>query len=144
MPNQETTLDHETVLTEDEILQKLAPEIAVSLGIDTQKVTMNAELIGDLGADSADLLDIEFRVRGAFEYAFDTAGLFPGSDLFRDDLVDDGVLNAGGLEELKKVLPHANTGEFESDPSIARLSSLFTVAFLVRFVRNKLEAATLA
>ena len=58
--------------------------------------------------------------------------LFP---LFRSKL------NEAGIKALKEAMPHADLTEFEQDPDIDKISDVFTVGTIVRFVEAKLAAS---
>ena len=48
--------------TTDEIFDKVRQTLTDALGVDDDEVTSEATLIGDLGAESIDFLDIVFRL----------------------------------------------------------------------------------
>ena len=51
----------------DEILKKVQETLVDALGVDDDEVTPTATLIGDLGAESIDFLDIVFRLEKNFD-----------------------------------------------------------------------------
>ena len=51
----------------DEIFDKVRDTLVDALGVDDDEVTATATLIGDLGADSIDFLDIVFRLEKNFD-----------------------------------------------------------------------------
>jgi acyl carrier protein len=65
-----TNVGHKMVdiLTEGEIFARLSLILQDALRIEPAKVTPNARLFLDLGAESLDLLDIRFRVDEAFGF----------------------------------------------------------------------------
>lgn len=48
--------------TKDEVFQKVQTALVEALGVDEEDVTPEATIIGDLGAESIDFLDIVFRL----------------------------------------------------------------------------------
>ena len=52
--------------SQDEIFEKVQEVLVDALGLDDDEVTREATLIGDLGAESIDFLDIVFRLERAF------------------------------------------------------------------------------
>ena len=54
-----------TVSSRDEIFDKIKEVLENALGVDPEEVTMDATLIGDLGAESIDFLDISFKLEQA-------------------------------------------------------------------------------
>ena len=61
--------------------------------------------------------------------------------LSNPDYVNDRKLNEVGIKALKEAMPHADLTEFEKDPDIDKISDVFTVATIVRFVETKLAAS---
>jgi acyl carrier protein len=53
-------------MSRDEIFQGVQEVLVDALGVDNEEVTIQATLIGDLGAESIDFLDIVFRLEKAF------------------------------------------------------------------------------
>jgi acyl carrier protein len=49
--------------TKDEIYEKIKVALVEALGVDEDEVQPKATLVGDLGAESIDFLDIVFRRR---------------------------------------------------------------------------------
>jgi hypothetical protein len=58
----------------------------------------------------------------------------------KPELVQDGLVTALGLEELRRRLPFADLSAFEKDRAIHHLGDLFTVDLITRFVQGKLMA----
>ena len=61
--------------------------------------------------------------------------------LSNPEYVTDRKLNANGLAAFKEAMPHADLTEFEKDPDIDKISDIFTVGTIVRFVEGKLAAS---
>ncbi len=53
--------------TNEEILGKIQEILANALGVDDEEVTPSATLVGDLGAESNDFLDIVFNLEKEFD-----------------------------------------------------------------------------
>ncbi|MEM9296594.1 MAG: phosphopantetheine-binding protein, partial [Planctomycetota bacterium] len=49
-------------MNRDEVLAKVREVLEDALGVDEDEVTPEAKLVGDLGAESIDFLDIVFRL----------------------------------------------------------------------------------
>lgn len=129
-------------MTREQISQEIQEILVDALGVDDDEVTGKATLMSDLGAESIDFLDIVFRLEKSFEIKIPREELFPSDGLMNNpDLVSDGKFSEKGLEELKSRMPHANLGDFESNPEVNRLGDLFTVEAIVNFIDNKLNAA---
>ena len=127
-------------MTETEVLEKVRETLVEALGVDEDEVTPEATLTGDLGAESIDFLDIVFRLEKAFDIKIPRGELFPDNILNNPEFVQDGKLTAAGLTELRTRMPHADFGEFESDPDINKMAELFKVQTIVNYVQTKVGA----
>ena len=129
-------------MSRDEILGQVQEILVDALGVDDDEVTAEATLMGDLGAESIDFLDIVFRLEKAFAIKIPREELFPAESLMNNpDFVSNGKLTETGLNELREKLPHTDLREFEKEPDINKLADLFTVNAIVNYVDNKLNAA---
>ncbi len=82
--------------TKDEIFEKVQGALVDALGVDDDEVTREATLVGDLGAESIDFLDIVFRLEKAFGIEIPRAELFPEDILTNADYVSDGKVTPSG------------------------------------------------
>jgi len=129
-------------ISRDEIIEKVQEVMIDALGVDDDEVKLDATLMGDLGAESIDFLDIVFRLEKAFEIKIPREELFPAENLMNNsDFIHNGKLTEKGLAELRDKMPHTDLTEFEKDPDINKMGDLFTVNAIVNFVENKLNAA---
>ncbi|QEG01205.1 Acyl carrier protein [Stieleria maiorica] len=126
-------------LTDDEIFAKVQSALEDALGVDDDEVTMEATLVGDLGAESIDFLDIVFKLEKAFDIQIPREELSPEDILTNSQYVQDGVVTADGLAELKKRMPWADLSEFEADPKVQNFGNLLTVGDLCRYVGAKVN-----
>ena len=129
-------------MSRDEIIQKVQEVLVDALVVDDDEVTMEATLMGDLGAESIDFLDIVFRLEKAFGIKIPREELFPAESLMNNqDFISNGKLTEAGLNELREKLPHTDISDFEKDPDINKLGNLFTVGAIVNYVDGKMNAA---
>ena len=129
-------------ISRDEIFEKVQEVMIDALGVDDDEITLEATLMGDLGAESIDFLDIVFRLEKAFEIKIPREELFPAEDLMNNsEFIHNGKLTEKGLAELRDKMPHTDLAEFEKDPDINKMGDLFTVNAIVNYVENKLNAA---
>lgn len=129
-------------MSRDEITQKVEEVMVEALGVDDDEVTAEATLMGDLGAESIDFLDIVFRLEKAFEIKIPREELFPAESLMNNsEFIDNGKLTEKGLTELRERMPHTDLAEFEKDPDINKLGDLFTVNVIINYIENKLKSA---
>jgi len=129
-------------MNRDEIFQEVQEVLVDALGVDDDEVKTEATLMGDLGAESIDFLDIVFRLEKAFGIKIPREELFPAESLMNNpELVSNGKLTESGLSELREKMPHTDLAVFENDPDINKLGDLFTVGAIVNYVDTKLNAA---
>ena len=76
--------------TKDEVFEKVKEALVDALGVDDDEVTPEATMVGDLGAESIDFLDIVFRLEKAFEIEIPRSELFPEDILTNAEYVRDG------------------------------------------------------
>jgi acyl carrier protein len=122
----------------DEVFSKVQTALVDALGVDDTDVTPDATIVGTLGAESIDFLDIVFKLEKAFGIKIQTDELFPKDVLTEGTFVQDGKVNSSGLAELKRRMPWADLSNFEGNPRIQDFANLLTVSDLCRFVQSKL------
>lgn len=127
-------------MSNDEIFEKVRKTLIDALSVDDDEVTPEATLIGDLGAESIDFLDISFRLEKEFAIKIPRGELFPDNMSLADkSLVKDGLVTPEGIAELRTRLPHADVDKFAADPKMEHISELFTVQMIVNFMAHKLN-----
>lgn len=120
-----------------EIFAKVKEELIDALGVDDDEVTEEATMVGDLGAESIDFLDIVFKLEKAFGISIPREELFPDDILTNAELVVDGKLTADGLSQLKERMPFADLTKFEADPQVQNFGQMLTVKDLCNYVDSK-------
>jgi len=127
--------------TYEETLAKIQEILADALGADEDEVSMSATLVGDLGAESIDFLDIVFNLEKTFDIKIKRGELFPENLAAEGDgLAVDGVVTEEGLAKLRERLPFADIDAFAAEPDVENIQDLFTVDMLVKFVTAKQAA----
>ena len=126
--------------TEQEVFEKIRAALVDAVGVDDDEVTPDATLVGDLGAESIDFLDIVFRLEKAFNIEIPRAELFPEDILTNAEYVQDGKVTDEGVSELKKRMPFADLSKFEANPLVQEFGNLLTVNDMVRYVCSKVGA----
>src|SRR5262249_39829531 len=114
--------------------------IADALGHDEDEITPEATLLGDLGAESIDLLDILFRIErgsGVKIQASDLADHLQGGIPDEEFGTEDGRVSAVGLAHLKKVLPQIDTEALAGSLEAEQVLGLFTVQNLADLVSQR-------
>lgn len=125
--------------TRDEIYHKVSDTLIEALNVDEEDIRPTATLQGDLGAESIDFLDIVFRLEREFGIKIPRGELFPES-IFQGDpeFVQNGRVTDKGMDELRHRMPFADLSQFEKDPELSKLSDLFTVDLITRYIEGKL------
>lgn len=123
--------------TKDEVFEKVQAALVDALGVDDDEVTEDATLVGDLGAESIDFLDIVFRLEKAFGIEIPRSELFPEDILTSSEYVSDGIVTDVGLAELKKRMPFVDLSKFEQKPEVQEFGNLLTVSDMCRYVGSK-------
>ena len=126
--------------TKEQVFEKVRTALIDALGVDEEEVTPEATMVGDLGAESIDFLDIVFRLEKAFNIQIPRAELFPEDILTNAEYVKDGRVTPAGVQELKKRMPFADLSKFESNPVVQNFGNLLTVSDLCRYVETKVGA----
>ncbi|MBM4089200.1 MAG: acyl carrier protein [Planctomycetes bacterium] len=127
--------------TKEEVYDKVKLALVDALGVDDDEVTPVSTLVGDLGAESIDFLDIVFRLEKAFEIEIPRSELFPEDVLTNPEYVQDGRVTPAGLAQLKIRMPFADLQRFEQNPAVQEFSNLLTVSDLCRYVETKTGAS---
>ncbi|MBN2512363.1 MAG: acyl carrier protein [Sedimentisphaerales bacterium] len=127
-------------MSRDDIFNQVRDVLVDALGLDDSDVTEDATLMGDLGAESIDFLDIVFRLEKEFNIKVPREELFPAEAVMNNpEYVSGGKVTAKGLAELKAKMPHTDFSEFEKNPDINKIADLFTVSAIVNFIEGKLQ-----
>jgi acyl carrier protein len=117
--------------------------IAEALGLDPEEVQYESRLIGDLGAESLDFLDIAFRLERAFGIRIPRGGVEQAS---REGLAEgesyevNGVLTVTARERLAVHMPEVPAAEFREGLKVSEVPTLFRVGTFYNVViglRNK-------
>lgn len=114
-------------LTEAQIFDKFAEIVAQSLRIEPAKVTIDAHLMEDLGAESLDLIEITMETESAFDvWLPEKSILDTAADVFGPGvLVQEGVLTEAGKEMLRRRMPEESAPLFEGEVTTKTLQSYF-------------------
>lgn len=126
-------------LTQDEIFDKVQASLVDALGVDDDEVTRPATLVGDLGAESIDFLDIVFKLEKSFDIQIPREELSPEDILTNSQYVQDGAVTGEGMAELKRRMPWADLSKFEQNPRVQDFGNLLTVGDLCNYVETKVN-----
>lgn len=126
-------------MTTDQVLEKVQEVLVEALGVDDDEVVIEAKLEEDLGAESIDYLDIQFRLEKMFGIQIGENELNAENVVSDPRFVEDGKVTDAGMEELRNRLPHLDLDEFDKNRSVTELRNAFTVDTIVKFVQAKLS-----
>lgn len=130
-------------MTKDQIDAAVKEALVGALGVGEDEVTPQATLLGDLSAESIDLLDILFRLERTTSVkiqAADLAAHVQGG--IPDDEFGDasGKITAKGMAQLKKVMPQIDANALAGQLEAEKVMSLFTVQNLTDMVAGRVAA----
>ncbi|MET9697394.1 acyl carrier protein [Streptomyces sp. NPDC006529] len=128
-------------------LSAVQAAIADALGIDEAEAVPEATLLGQLGAESIDLLDILFRVERATKVKItvaDIANLLQGGIPDEEFGDENEVVNDTGLTHLEKVLPQFDRSQLSEPLTAEGVLGLFTVQNLTDLLTERARAAAAA
>jgi acyl carrier protein len=96
------------VMTKDEIGAAVREAVVGALGVGEDEVTPEVTILGELGAESIDLLDILFRIERKSKIKVQAADLtaYVQGGIPDEEFADaSGNVSAAGLAQLKKAMP---------------------------------------
>lgn len=126
-------------VSKEEVFEKVRTALVDALGVDDDEVTPESTIIGDLGAESIDFLDIVFRLEKAFSIEIPRSELTPEDVLTNPNYVKEGKVTPDGIAEIKRRMPFADLTAFEANPLVQNFGNLLTVNDLCRFVESKVN-----
>lgn len=122
---------------DEAVYDKVRTAIAEALGLDPDEVHYNSRLIGDLGAESLDFLDIAFRLERAFDIRIPRGGIEAAS---KEGLAEgesyevNGVLTDRAREQLAAHMPEVPREEFRPGLKVSEIATLFRVGTFYNLV----------
>ena len=123
--------------TKEEVFEKVREALVDALGVDDDEVTGDATMVGDLGAESIDFLDIVFKLEKSFDIQIPRDELFPDDILTNAEYIQDGKVTEAGVAQLEQRMPFADLSKFKSNPIVQDFGNLLTVDDLCRYVETK-------
>jgi acyl carrier protein len=129
--------------TSVQLLDVVREAVADALGLDEDEVTPDATIVGELGAESIDLLDILFRIErksGVKVQASDLADAIQGGIPDEEFGDENEIVTAVGLAHMKTVMPQIDVEALAGTLHAEQVMSLFTVENLAGVVADKAAA----
>jgi acyl carrier protein len=128
--------------TDDELFKAVQKAVAETLRIPFEKVTRDSLLFHELGAESLDFVDIEFRLESEFGVEF-----YHGSaverlaELFAPQALEvNGLLTPCGAVVLRARMPEVDPLRLQEGKAAAGIESMFTTRTWMRVARELLSA----
>ena len=131
-------------MTRDEVSTTVQEAVVGALGVDKDEVTPEATLLGELGAESIDLLDILFRLERKLGVKIQAAdlGAYVQGGIPDDEFGDENeIITPRGLAHLKTVMPQIDEDELRGKFQAEKVMSLFTVDNLTDLVMSRVGAS---
>jgi acyl carrier protein len=133
-------VDHVLATRHDELYRHVADCVASALAIDAAKISPDASLIDDLGAESLDFLDLVFRLETDYGVKIPRDGIrLIAQDGLTDGFERAGEVTADGLERLRILMPEVPNGRLAPGLRSNRIPELFTTETFVRLVAWRLS-----
>ena len=124
---------------QDQIFTTVRACVADVLAIDPAKVTPDASLIADLGAESLDFLDLVFRLETEYGVKSPRDGIrLAAQDGLADGFDQGGVLTEDALERMRILMPEIPAAKLASGLRTHQIPELFTTETFVRLVAWRL------
>lgn len=127
-------------VSSDNVDQRVMNVIAESLCVELDEVSMESNLINDLGAESIDFLDIMFRLEKEFDIKIPQREIERQArgDMPPEEFEVDGILQPKGVARLKQLIPEIDPTAWREGMALRELPALFTVAVFAGIVKRKL------
>jgi acyl carrier protein len=124
-----------------QILEGVSVCLIEALDIEENVISEESTIVGDLGADSLDLLDLIFRLEQQFGIKISPREIERRTreKLGSTEVEIDGVYTPEMLVELHRAMPEVPAKELHGGLRSAELPRLFRVATMVNLVSNLLD-----
>ncbi len=121
---------------DEKIWAKVRTAFAEALGLDEDEIAYDSKVIGDLGAESLDFLDIAFRLERAFDIKIPRGGIEKTAQTSMGDEPYEvaGVLTPLALQKLADAMPEIPREEFKEGLRTSEVAKLFRVATFYNLV----------
>jgi len=138
-PVNDTTITKEQILA---VFPNVAKIVADAIGCELEKVKLESSLIGDLGAESIDFVDIIFRLQSLFKVKIPRGKIIEEGrgNLSEAEFEKAGVVSEAGVERLRVFLSEVPPERFVSPLKVADIPRLFTVGTFCKLVIRQQRA----
>jgi len=131
------------VTPDREIAEKVRNIIAEALALEPAAVKNESLLMGDLGAESLDYLDIVFKIERTFGIQITRGEMQKAArgDMSEEEFAPAGVVSDRGLERLRELMPEAKERIVPGLRPV-QILGLFSVQTFIRMVEAKKQGVT--
>ena len=125
----------------EDILAGVRACAVTALDVEGARVVPEARLLGDLGADSLDMLDLGFQLERRFGIRLSMKDLENQmrSELGETPVEVDGIYTPEAMVRIRRVMCEVDPAELPDGLRVADLPRCFRVATLMRWVATALE-----
>lgn len=119
-----------------EIWNQVSKAFQEALGLEEDEVEFEMTIMGDLEAESLDLLDITFQLERSFNISIPRGGIQKAAQegAENDGLNEDGTLTAMALERLSEAMPEVPAEKFAAGLRPTDIPDLFVVGTFYNLV----------
>ena len=130
----------------ESVYPKVKNIVADVLVIDESDVALNKRLIGDLGAESIDFLDLVFQLEREFSIKIPRGQLEKNArgNLNQSEFEQAGVITPNGMQALRQYFSEDPADLFPSGMKVSEIPMLFTVETFCKLVVNALAEKEVA
>ena len=120
----------------DEIFEKVKAALVDALGVDDDEVSPAATMVGDLGAESIDFLDMVFRLERTFKVKIPRGKIVENArgTLSEAEFEQGGVLTDTGFAQLRSYLSEVPESRFGKPMKVKDIPRLFTPVTFCKLV----------
>lgn len=132
----------QNLITEEKVFEELKKAIVETLRVDESSITMESSLINDLGAESLDFLDINYRLEQAFGMKMARHFVLEHiEEMFGEGTAidEDGRLTDKAIE-LLKIRFGSNMPELQPGMDMDEIPAMVTVQSMVQGVMDILNS----
>ncbi len=129
------------MISRDDVLKGVRECLAVVLAMPEDAVQDHMRIIGDLGADSLDFLDLSFQLEQRFRIRISPREIERRTreKLEGAPMEIDGIYTPEALAELRRAMPEVPSEDLAPGLTVAELPLCFRIATMVNLVSRLLE-----
>lgn len=121
------------------VFPKVRSIVADVLVCDEDEIVLDKRLIGDLGAESIDFLDLVFQLEKEFSIKIPRGQLEKNArgELSQEEFEQNGTLTDEGMKALKQYLSEVPEQFFKPNMKVNEIPTLFTVETFCKLVSSQ-------